>query len=266
MSQGAAPDGQARPHRVDRRWALIALVIVVVLVTASAGVYLVIGGGSAQPSASPGNLSAYGQLFAQVGPNGEVTKEMALEAFSLAIAPLPGVTVPTGAAANDEERMDGTFAVDWIRPYIDQLTPDQAAVVKAALTPDPKAPVFSPEPNAGSGLDIELASATQGDLATYANNARKAIGANLHQSLSIDWSVTLNATDVKVGDLDALAYADGVYDSSNNRTGCAIFVNPALYNSADLVLVEVAMAHEMFHCFQNDWLIKQGKADAIVPA
>ena len=46
-----------------------------------------------------------------MGPNGEVTKKMALKAFSLAIAPLPGVTPPTGASNPAYERMDGTFAI-----------------------------------------------------------------------------------------------------------------------------------------------------------
>ena len=110
MSQASEPVPNRRSP-IDRRWALVAVALVVVLLAVLVGVYQ-FGGGSPSPSASVGDQSPYAKLFAQIGPNGEVTKEMALEAFSLAIAPLPGVTVPTGAPPTLTERTDGTFAID----------------------------------------------------------------------------------------------------------------------------------------------------------
>ena len=194
--------------------------------------------GPGPTNGSVSDLSPYAQLFAQIGPNGEVTKEMALEAFSLAIAPLPGVTVPTGAPPNDAERMDGTFAVNWIRPYMDQLTPDQAAVVNAAIAPDPQVPVHTPEPTTAGGLDAQLASFTQGDLTYYADQARQAYAGKLHRSLAVDWSVTVNATNVKVNGVNAWAYTDLAPETLGGSM-CVIHVNPSLSSNTDQVLVDV---------------------------
>ena len=68
--------------------------------------------------------------------------------------------------------------------------------------------------------------------------------------------------NVKVNGEDALAYT-GLVDSG---TACAIHVNPLLSDGSDTVLAKVAMAHEMFHCFQGDWLRKLGHVDAVIPA
>ena len=113
------------------------MAIVVVLLVGAVGLYALTPRSASTPAGSPGDLSPYDQLRAQIGPNGEVTKEMALEAFSLAIAPLPGVTVPTGAPANVDQQADATFAVMWIMRYLDQLTPEQHAVVDPILAPEP---------------------------------------------------------------------------------------------------------------------------------
>ena len=136
VSDQPTPGVSGRPFRVDRRLVVIAVGLVLLVIALAIGVRQVLTG--PPPLASSGDTSPYAQLFAQVGPDGEVTKETALEAFSLAIAPLPGVTVPTGAPPTDAEREDGTFAVDWLRPYMNQLTPDQTAAVDAALAPDPR--------------------------------------------------------------------------------------------------------------------------------
>ena len=261
MSDQPTPGVSGSPFRVDLRLVVIAVGLVLLVIALAIGVRQALTG-TPTPVASSGDTSPYAQLFAEVGPNGEVTKETALEAFSLAIAPLPGVTVPTGAPSTVAEREDGTFAVDWLRPYMHQLTPDQAAAVEAALAPDPQAPVSTPESSGSSGIGIRLASFTKGDVTSYADDARKAIAANLHRSLAIPWSVTLNHVNVHVNGEDAWAYTTQV----DGGAGCAIHVNPLLSDGSDAVLAKVVMAHEMFHCFQGDWLRMLGHVDAAIPA
>src|ERR671920_161505 len=66
---------------------LAAALLVVVVVTGCSG--------QQNPSPSPSSKprTVIGELFARIGPNGEIDKQLALDAFSVAIAPLPGVTV-----------------------------------------------------------------------------------------------------------------------------------------------------------------------------
>jgi hypothetical protein len=258
VSQGAAPDGQARPQRVDRRWALIALVIVVVLLAVTAGVYE-ISGRSAQPSASPGDLSAYGQLFAQVGPNGEVTKEMALEAFSLAIAPLPGVTVPSGPAPQPWEQADGTFAIDWIQPFLDRLTPDQKSAYDAALAAPPNTPIISDSGARSPSFMLADASDYTADASILSDARTKelALGGSSATGLKFDYSLIINQTQVDAG--EALAYTNpGIEKFADNTTKpyCEIHVNPLLISlsQAHPEFTKASLAHEMWHCIQNAYV------------
>ena len=58
-----------------------------------------------------GDPSSYDQLFDQVGDDGSVSMDTALQAFALAIAPLPGVTPPAGHRRADR-RTDGRHLRD----------------------------------------------------------------------------------------------------------------------------------------------------------
>lgn len=87
-------------RRVGLRWSLLAAI-------AAAGI--VVGCSSAPtatPSASPTDAdgewqptTAWEKTLARIGPDGSVDLDTALVAFSLAIAPLPGVTLPPEDAA-----------------------------------------------------------------------------------------------------------------------------------------------------------------------
>jgi hypothetical protein len=89
-------------------------------------------------SASPKPArTAFDSVIAMLGPMGEVSPEMALQAFALAVAPLPGVTPPTGAPG----QLDADAAVAWVSEDWDQLSPAQQTAIKDALAamPDPYA-------------------------------------------------------------------------------------------------------------------------------
>jgi len=186
-----------------------------------------------------------------------VSKETALEAFALAIAPLPGVTPPTGSQPALYERMDGTFAIDWIVPYLDELTPDQKAVVDAALSPDANAPVVTPAPSGSSGVRIVLAADKPASYyAGLIASAQSVIAGKLGRSLHLGWSVTINATQ---GDSDAtLAYTVMGIKPVQGVTGCTVHINPTLAAVTESAADSATMAHEIFHCFQSDWLDQHG--------
>ncbi len=78
---------------------------------------------------------AFDTLISMLGPSGEVSPEMALEAFALAVAPLPGVTPPAGAPGH----LDADTAVAWVSQVWDQLSPARQTAIEQALEamPDP---------------------------------------------------------------------------------------------------------------------------------
>ncbi|CAN5773264.1 hypothetical protein BH24CHL5_BH24CHL5_06920 [soil metagenome] len=89
---------------------------------------------STLPSALPGE-TAFDQVIAMLGPEGDVSPEMAVQAFALAVAPLPGVTPPAGP----NEWPDADAAVAWVAQVWDQLTASQQTAIDRALDgmPDP---------------------------------------------------------------------------------------------------------------------------------
>ena len=249
----------ALPPQVDRRRALLALLAVVVALGALLVAFrLTSGPGTAAVTATAPSTttSSYAALFAQIRPDGTVSKETALEAFALAIAPLPGVTPPSGAAPTPTERLDGTFAIDWIRPYLDDLTPAQKAVVDAAIAPDPNAPIHPPT----SSLDrfpVVLADATSTKAyESLIGSAIPVIATKLGRTLHLGWSVTLNTTQEESASTFAVTYA--TWFPLRGYSACSIHVNPLLANSTDAPVVSATMAHEIFHCFQYDWFDQHG--------
>ena len=109
-------------------------------------VVLMIGAGCSSatpvptPAASDGAVvwpsdTSYGQLFAQVQPDGSVSKDVALEAFSTAIAPLPGVPVAPGGPPRTPSVPTAPSPIDWLMPYMDQLTPNNRQPSTQPLLP-----------------------------------------------------------------------------------------------------------------------------------
>jgi DNA-binding CsgD family transcriptional regulator len=103
---------------------------------------------SSQPASPTPAAPAFNSVIAMLGPKGEVSPEMALQAFALAIAPLPGVTPPAGALGN----LDADAAVAWVSQVWDQLSPAQQTTITDALAlmPDPYGSARTPAASAPS--------------------------------------------------------------------------------------------------------------------
>jgi hypothetical protein len=216
------------------------------------------------PSSSPADGSeprvpsdsTYGRLFQTVRDNGGVaTKEVALQAFSLAIAPLPGVDLPGGEPAQDFERADGTFAVDWLEPYLSELTPEQRRVYDNALAPDPKAPRHTPETAATTSLAVFNSifdSVEYKGYETQLEEAEALIAAKLHRKLRLSWSLSL--ADVQHDTEHTLALTTLAFAATRTGYECHFSVEPWLRDQHSALVAQATMAHEMFHCFQYDLL------------
>jgi hypothetical protein len=70
---------------------------------------------------APLPTTAWAKVLARVGPDGRVSTQTALEAFALAIGPLPGVKVPSGPHGTIES---GDLAVDWALALLPKLSPE----------------------------------------------------------------------------------------------------------------------------------------------
>jgi len=80
--------------------------------------------------------TAWEGVLDRIAPDGEVSFETALDAFSLAVGPLPGVPMPAGRR---ERIPSGTGPIRWLGGYRDRLTEAQRAAVDRYLAPDPGA-------------------------------------------------------------------------------------------------------------------------------
>ena len=200
---------------------------------------------SPAPSAPPATAAAPGPAWRQVldsiGDDGRVSKDVALQAFSLAIGPLPGVTVPAGEAGL---MPSGTMAVRWLVSYWSALTSEQQQAAIGLL----------PElaPLAG---ETRIVLAKQNRANSYytqlAQELFSEIGANLQAPLNA--GLTIEAR-VGLTDKATSAAETGVYSANYNLAGpparCVIVVAPAGDAFSD-VDVRSVMAHEVWHCYEG---------------
>ena len=70
---------------------------------------------------APIEETAWTRLMAQIGPEGEISLEVALQAFALAIGPLPGVATPDG---DPTLHVSGTGPLRWVLRNWNDLTPE----------------------------------------------------------------------------------------------------------------------------------------------
>lgn len=181
---------------------------------------------------------------------------MALEAFSLAITPLPGVTVPAGPDPQPWEQADGTFAVDWIQPHLDQITPEQKSAVDAALAAPPNTPIIPDSSAREPSFMLADASDYTSDASILADARTKetTLAGPSGAKLKFDYSLIINPTQLAAG--EALAYTNPGFEKFADNTTkpyCEIHVNPLLISlsQAHPEFVQASLAHEMWHCIQN---------------
>jgi len=218
------------------------------------------------PPAPPRAPSVWEQTLAEVDDNGDVSVATAVMAYSIAIQPLPGVTVP--AAAGNETISSGTVAIRWLLRHWDRLTPRQrGAVTGTASSAPPRrvraqggvdapsrlASAPAPDPNAlcvstdagsaqsyrawGDGIVAEVGRRLghglgRGFRITYAANTREAPG-------SLMYAVPCR------GGKDLATVPRGPID------GCTVHVNPKA-SQRPAVDQRALLIHEVMHCVLYD--------------
>lgn len=226
---------------------------------------------AAAPSAPPA-ATAFDAVIAMLGPQGDISPEMALEAFALAVAPLPGVTPPAGAPGH----LDADMAVAWVSQVWDQLSAPQRTAIDNALgaMPDPygnrsaasasaaKFRLAAWQPvTAAAERECGLFLADPADAPTgippavepYADMMKAAAGSiagHLHRPSLSKLAVCLAPTGVLSG--PALTR---VFDAESARVGlpasCSIYLNADSIGGVDDGDLGYLMAFETFLCFQR---------------
>lgn len=107
-----------------RTCAVLSVAVLSVLTACSSGSKP--AGTSNRPSASTKPVSAGQRILAGIRPDGTVPLLVAEQAFSLAVTPLPGVTIPSGP--HDDTLFSATAPVRWLQAHRSELTPAQHRV------------------------------------------------------------------------------------------------------------------------------------------
>jgi hypothetical protein len=248
-------------------------------------VLLVLSAGCTRTSETPRKPgpSVWDTTLEEIGDDGTVSLATALKAFALAIAPLPGVSVP------DTERtiVSGTIAVNWVLAHWAELTPDQQNAVEAALN-GPVTP-RAPRPYTGlaaapTGPNVDCLTADTGDAAPFRaliDGIKADIAAHLGPALfaspdsprrSEDFRLFLSVNTKQLYDLPdrpAKMYTfpcqgGTVTSAGDDIPGCTIHVNPeslkAGYTDHDR---RSFLIHEVMHCVL---LARLGKQYVSIPA
>ena len=200
----------------------------------------------AVPAPTPSPAIALNSILSEVGPDGTVSKQSALQAFSDVIGPLPGVTAVPVAPG---EVLDGTFAVNWVLRYWDQLTEAQRAAIRKYLPEPPGTTLTRTAGARGAQVVPAMTTPPVGPYRAVLKNEESEIAAHIGRPLGLPLSVVVNAKQVTSHPAYTVAY-DSSGGVSGRPASCVVYINPSLYHSTDVSQLNNILMHEMFHCFQ----------------
>ena len=230
------------------------------------------------PAAPP--ATAWQQVLSQIGPDGSISKQTALEAFVLAVGPLPGVRRPAGPAQVIE---DGSGPVRWLLGYYSQLSAAQQAAVRRLLRLPVTASAQPARPGTGpatlNAVIRPAAPASPGPGQLTADQALEQqaaaeIASRLGVQLTLAVQVVENQTEQTVKGQPALAYTTCT-NATDGATGpapaakCKISINPSAHQlpgGDGGSYFKGTMIHEVFHCFEAQLAGTIGRFNSAVDA
>jgi hypothetical protein len=202
--------------------------------------------------------SAWQQVLDQIGPDGSVSKETALELFSIAFGPLPGVTIPSGPAGPAHS---GTGALRLLASYWTEIDAAQSA---EAVRLVPELAALAPATSERSPANAVLVST--GHLAAQlrpptfytvlAQSMATEIEANVHVHLTLALEAHEGLSET-AGALAESAVLNAQGGTKGDAAKCVITVT-ALGAAEAPEDLENTVGHEVWHCYQGqirglDW-------------
>jgi hypothetical protein len=222
--------------------------------------------GPSEPEAS----DAWGKVTAGIARDGTIPLEVALQAFALAIGPLPGVEVPSG---DIPPLSSGSEPIRWLIGHWDELTPEQQAAAATHLglpTPEevarqqdvaslvaavPPAPACAAEPT-GPKID---------ELRAKLAEVEPQVAEKLKRQLGVPVVFKLGNVADRPGIAGNTIPLDASCQPAQERPAyCQIQVTDRGAGLSGFEFTHL-VAHELFHCFQYDFATS-AKASGRVPA
>ena len=198
---------------------------------------------------SPLPATAWGNVLAQIRPNGTVSKRTAEQAFVAVYGPLSGVAPPPGRRTVIPS---GTLAAEWIMSYLKTLTRRQQRVVERMLG------VRAPGRGAHAAIlddpDFHQDPVIQGIVDKWIGVESTMLGHPLGLKV-----IAGNTSTVVPGEYaDTQRFnLDGSFGGPGAPQLCRIRVVPA-GQKASSEFRSLFLAHEVFHCFQFDIMGSNG--------
>ncbi|GAA0804689.1 hypothetical protein [Spirilliplanes yamanashiensis] len=232
-----------------RRLLAAVTVLVAVAVTGCSGSPRDAGKGGPAPSApSPYVKTAWDAVQERVKPDGTVDAATALAAFSVAVAPLPGVPQVSGPR---RAAGSGTAAVRWLTRHWKALTPAQQDAARVALEGGVGGTGGDAVRRRGPNAECHRADSEEG--AAYRPQLDKALGiltGKVGHTMRNRPTIVVNTRNLEG---DAVAYAVDCVARTGATGGCTIHLNPVLlapgYTAEGVWAVIV---HETMHCVLMD--------------
>ncbi|MEO5885384.1 MAG: hypothetical protein ABIQ58_07725 [Candidatus Limnocylindrales bacterium] len=223
-------------------------------------------------SSAPAGGTAFDAVVAMLGPEGEVSHQMALQAFALAVAPLPGVTPPEGILGH----LDADAAVAWVTQLWDRLDSAQQQAIERALAamPDPyrdAADVSATDPETILAAWPPRTAAAGPECGLFLADPEQVAAADIPSAVAPYIDMMRSATEAIAGHLRRPALprhavclvTDGalagtaltrVFDAEHTRIGlpasCSVYLNADAIGALDAGDLGFLMAYEAFLCFE----------------
>jgi hypothetical protein len=188
-------------------------------------------------------------VLGELPASGVATKQMALQAFSLAIGRLPGVAIPRGPVGMVS---DGTAAVGMLHSVFSQLTPAQRAAATRALS----------RWDAGAMLARVQGHISESRPQSALDNTLLAVRRVIEPRVAaVTVPVTIRVAPTVSG--QALAETTPKYDGNGHFQSCAIVVRPDVSGRDDITFTGT-VAHEFFHCVEAMLVKSRGAWDQLL--
>ena len=237
--------------------------------------------GAPGASGAPGSAgrTAWENALAGIELDGTVPLETALQAFSIAFGPLPGVTMPEGEPGFYGS---GTGPVRWLVGHWDELTQEQQAAARPYFDPATPPPAVAVGPASGliagaapgwpPAAEVPAAAPLE-QFQFLATDLAPKIAAKLPKGRKLKLPVEVVFRDLPVRP-GTVVFAETVAvdetgqfatPGSERMTKCVIQINTRgqqLEESEDQTAV---VAHELFHCFQYELAARVGDNFSVQP-
>lgn len=187
--------------------------------------------------------SAWQKVLAQVSKDGKVSKGTALQAFALALGPVPGVHAPSGARVAVP---DAGEAVRWVFAHWNDLDGAQQAAVQKAL---------AGTPIVGAGGQGQAFPRQGPNVSDVVNEMLARYDGPLgHLPIPVQIQYIASPPAGVRQDAEAIAWplnASG--DRAGNAATCLVQITSsgAAATASDF---EMIVAHELFHCYEGVWM------------